>query len=131
MHPAASIGYERLIRQPAEEPFYYDLCMNSYDLIKLVLSSFEAERQRDIHKGLELVADDFKVIEMSLGNNGDKLFPAVTADEARKMIGQLYRTPQVAVCEVVDGKIRRTCHYNDPRVSYVEVTQEDIDRALS
>lgn len=143
--------------------------MNQDGLIQLVLSSFDAERQNNIEKGLELVTDDFTVTEMSLGNSGDKLFPSVTAEEVRKMIGQvyqiqerkyqfvnamadeakqtvmiefvetypdpktgqLYRTPQVAVCELKDGRIRRTRHYNDPRVSFVDVTQEDIDKALS
>jgi ketosteroid isomerase-like protein len=143
--------------------------MNADELIRLVLSSFDAERQNDIAKGLELVTDDFKVTEMSMGNNGDVLFPSMSAETARTFIGQVYQikerkyqfinaiadeakqtviieftetypdpetgqvylTPQVAVCEVSEGKIRRTRHYNDPRVSFVKVTQTDIDRALS
>ena len=143
--------------------------MNKADLIKLVLASFEAERHNDVSRGLELVSDDFKVTEMSLGNTGKELFPAVTAAVARDSIGevyqikgreyqfvnamadesnqtvmvefvetypdpqtgQVYRTPQVAVCVVKDNKVYRTRHYNDPRVSYVEVTQQAIDLALS
>ncbi len=143
--------------------------MTSENLLKLVLGSFEAERQNDVTRGLELVADDFKATEMSMGNRGNVLFPYVSAGTARKSIGevyqikdrkyqfvnamadeskqtvmiefvesypnpktgQLYLTPQVAVCEVRDNKIYRTRHYNDPRVPFSDVTQQDVDSALA
>lgn len=45
--------------------------------------------------------------------------------------GKVYRTPQVAVCVVKDGKIYRTRHYMDPRLSYECLDKSDIDKALS
>lgn len=44
--------------------------------------------------------------------------------------GKVYRTPQVIVLELVDGKIRTGRHYADPRLSYMEFTREVIDTAL-
>lgn len=44
--------------------------------------------------------------------------------------GQLYRTPQVIVLEFADGKIRTGRHYTDPRLSYKELTDEQINIAL-
>ena len=44
--------------------------------------------------------------------------------------GQLYCTPQVAICEVVEGKIRRTRHYMDPRTTFLPETPIKLDEAL-
>jgi ketosteroid isomerase-like protein len=44
--------------------------------------------------------------------------------------GQRYRTPLVAVCEVRDGKIYRTRHYTDDRLSDLHLPQSEIDHAL-
>ena len=44
--------------------------------------------------------------------------------------GQMYRTPQVIVLEFKDGLIRTGRHYTDPRLSYAELTPEQIDTAL-
>ncbi len=45
--------------------------------------------------------------------------------------GKAYRTPQVAVCEIKDGKIFRTRHYNDPRLSYKYLSKEKVDEAFN
>ncbi len=45
--------------------------------------------------------------------------------------GKRYRTPQVAVCEIKDGKIWRTRHYLDIRLPYQFPSQEQIDEAFS
>lgn len=143
--------------------------MNTKELKELVLASFNAERSNNIAAGKQLITEDFKVTEMSLGNDGLQRLPSVWASGARDMIdeayqyakreyqfvhvvvdepkqtvivefvetypdpqtGQIYRTPQVAVCEIKDGKIYRTRHYNDPRVSFANITQTEIDQALS
>ncbi len=44
--------------------------------------------------------------------------------------GQVYRTPQVAICEIKDGKIYRTRHYNDPRLSYKQLSTQEIHKAF-
>lgn len=44
--------------------------------------------------------------------------------------GQVYRTPQVIVLELENGKIRTGRHYTDPRLSYLELSKESIDKAL-
>ena len=143
--------------------------MNAEELIALVISSFESERQNDIKKGLELMTEDFKMTDMMVANDGKTLFPSTTAAEARKMIddvyqikdrkyrfinttadvekqivmiefiewypnpetGQMYCTPQVAICEVVGGKIRRTRHYMDPRTSFLPDVNDKLEEALS
>jgi ketosteroid isomerase-like protein len=40
---------------------------------------------------------------------------------------QVYRTPQVSICKIRDGKIYRTRHYMDPRLSYKYLSKEVID----
>lgn len=44
--------------------------------------------------------------------------------------GKMYRTPQVIVLEMKDGKILTGRHYCDPAVSRLEVSDEDIERGL-
>ncbi len=44
--------------------------------------------------------------------------------------GQMYRTPQVIILELENGKIKTGRHYTDPRLSYLELSKEDIDQAL-
>ena len=45
--------------------------------------------------------------------------------------GKVFRTPQISVCEIKDGKLFRTRHYMDPRLSYKYLDKSDIDKALS
>jgi ketosteroid isomerase-like protein len=44
--------------------------------------------------------------------------------------GQLYRTPQVIVLELVNGKIKTGRHYTDPTLSYENLSTEQITSAL-
>ena len=44
--------------------------------------------------------------------------------------GQMYRTPQVIVLEFENDKIKTGRHYCDPRLSYLELSKEDINKAL-
>ena len=44
--------------------------------------------------------------------------------------GKVYRTPQVAVVEVKNGKLYRTRHYTDPRLSHENLSEEDIEEAF-
>jgi ketosteroid isomerase-like protein len=143
--------------------------MSGEELIQLVLSTFEAERQNNVEAALELLTDDYKMTDMMLANDGKTLFPAISAQSARDMIGQVYQikertyrfvntgvdvekgivfiefverypdpdtgqhycTPQMAVCEVVGGKIRRTRHYMDPRTAFIEEVPIALEKALS
>lgn len=45
--------------------------------------------------------------------------------------GKIFRTPQIAVCEIKDDKLFRTRHYMDPRLSYKYLDKSDIDKALN
>jgi ketosteroid isomerase-like protein len=143
--------------------------MNTQQLIDTVLASFQAEQEGDIQTGLGLIAEDFKVTDLTLGNKGDVIFPefkagaakqAVTevyetkgrkyefinviADESKQLVmvefiesypdpktEQIYKTPQIAVCQVRDGKIHRTRHYLDPRTSFTEISGQDWERAYN
>jgi ketosteroid isomerase-like protein len=71
------------------------------------------------------------------------IFKNVLADESEQTVivefiesypdpksGKVYRTPQVAICKVKDGKIYRTRHYMDPRLSYLYLDQKSIDKAF-
>jgi len=42
--------------------------------------------------------------------------------------GKMYRTPQVIVLEMENGKIKRGRHYCDPQLSYLELSDEQIER---
>ena len=44
--------------------------------------------------------------------------------------GQVYRTPLVLVLEMKDGKIKKGRHYCDPRLSYENLTPEQLEDAL-
>lgn len=44
--------------------------------------------------------------------------------------GKVYRTPQVIVLELSNGKIRTGRHYTDPRLSYLDLTEEQLQGAL-
>lgn len=43
---------------------------------------------------------------------------------------RVYRTPQIIVLELRNGVIRTGRHYTDPRLSFMELTREQIDVAL-
>jgi ketosteroid isomerase-like protein len=43
---------------------------------------------------------------------------------------QLYRTPQVLVLKIGDNKIKVGRHYCDPQVSYLNLTEEDINKVI-
>ena len=142
--------------------------LNSNELVKLVLTSFELERNGDVEKAKSLLHQDFKVTEMSEWYDGT-IFKSLTGREVKELMkkafafkgrefdfknvvsnekdqtvlvefvesypdpksGKVYRTPQVAVCEVKDGKIFRTRHYNDPRLSYKYLSEEDVNIAFT
>lgn len=44
--------------------------------------------------------------------------------------GQIYRTPQISVCIVKQGKIFRTRHYMDPRLLFANISEEEINKAF-
>lgn len=44
--------------------------------------------------------------------------------------GQVYRTPQVIVLKFKDGKIQTGRHYNDPNLSYMELSKDKLNSAL-
>jgi ketosteroid isomerase-like protein len=70
-------------------------------------------------------------------------FKTVIADEQQQKVvvefvesfpdpktGNIYRTPQVSICIVRDGKIFRTRHYMDPRLSFAFLSTETIENAF-
>lgn len=42
--------------------------------------------------------------------------------------GKVYRTPQVTVLELENGMIRKGRHYTDPKLSFMDLTTEQIER---
>lgn len=42
--------------------------------------------------------------------------------------GKVYRTPLVLVLEMEEGKIKKGRHYCDPGISYLYLTQEEVDK---
>ena len=44
--------------------------------------------------------------------------------------GKEYRTPQVLVLEMEDGKIKKGRHYCDPRTSFMHLSEKQIDDGL-
>ncbi len=44
--------------------------------------------------------------------------------------GKMYRTPQVIVLEMKDGKIQKGRHYCDPATSHMDLTDTQIDEGL-
>lgn len=71
------------------------------------------------------------------------VFKNVVADEEKEIVfvefvesypdsetGEVYRTPQVAVIEVKNGKLHRTRHYTDPHLSSKYLSEEEVDKAF-
>lgn len=46
-------------------------------------------------------------------------------------IKKIYRTPLVLVLEMRKGKIRKGRHYCDPNLSYLNMTEKQIDKAFA
>ncbi len=44
--------------------------------------------------------------------------------------GKVYKTPQIVVLEMQDGKILTGRHYCDPAVSHLDLSDADIERGL-
>jgi len=44
--------------------------------------------------------------------------------------GEMYRTPQVIVLELEDGRIKTGRHYTDPALSHADLTDEQIEHGL-
>ena len=44
---------------------------------------------------------------------------------------KIFRTPQVAICQFKNGKLYRTRHYMDPRLSFEYLEMFEIEDALS
>lgn len=44
---------------------------------------------------------------------------------------QVYKTPQIAICEIKDGLIHRTRHYMDPRLSYDNISETEIESCFA
>ena len=44
--------------------------------------------------------------------------------------GKEYRTPLILVLEMKDGKIRKGRHYCDPRISFLHLSEKQIDEGL-
>lgn len=70
-------------------------------------------------------------------------FKSVLADEESQTVivefietypdpksGQIYRTPQISVCSIKNGKIFRTRHYMDPRLSFENLTESQIESSF-
>jgi ketosteroid isomerase-like protein len=45
--------------------------------------------------------------------------------------GKMFRTPQVIVLEMEDGKIKKGRHYCDPAISYMNLELEQIEKGLN
>jgi ketosteroid isomerase-like protein len=45
--------------------------------------------------------------------------------------GKVYRTPLVLVLEMENGKIKRGRHYCDPKVSYLFLSKEEVDKIFN
>ena len=141
--------------------------LNVEDLKKLILDSFDAERENSVARGEQLIHPDFAVTGMYEAPDGEILrrmagkpmreymhevyaqkgrefrVVNIVADEKKQTVlaefiesypdpktGQLYRAPLMAVCEVKDGRIYRTRHYLDPRLSYKNLSEDQINKAL-
>ena len=71
-------------------------------------------------------------------------FKSIVADEKTQTVivefiesypepktGQIYRTPQISVCKIKSGKIFRTRHYMDPRLSFENIDEETMNEVFN
>lgn len=138
------------------------------ELIKMTLSSFDAERAGDIDRNLEIIDKDFVMTDIVVGPNDTPFivhagkdmeslmqlafqtkgrqyfFNTVIADENTQTVivefiesypnpsnRQVYVTPQVAICVYKEGKLYRTRHYMDPRLSNMRLDIEEVKRIIN
>ncbi len=71
------------------------------------------------------------------------IYKSVVADEESQTVivefiesypdpktGQVYRTPQISVCQIKNGRIFGTRHYMDPRLSFENLSDSQIESAF-
>lgn len=63
---------------------------------------------------------------MNIAESGDAVMVELIESYPDPKTGQMYRTPLVLVLEFEDGKIKNGRHYCDPRVSYEDLSAEQI-----
>lgn len=66
----------------------------------------------------------------NITENDDVVMIEVIESYPDEETGKIYRTPQVIVLELENGRIKTGRHYTDPRLSYMYLTNEVIDQAL-
>jgi ketosteroid isomerase-like protein len=59
---------------------------------------------------------------------GDVVMAELIESYPDPQTGKLYQTPLVIVWEFNNGKIRAGRHYCDPQLSYLELTEEDLQK---
>lgn len=142
--------------------------LNSAELKRIILASYEAERTGDVALNKSLISPDFKFTDMVVDEDGAPfikmggqeaselmneafkikgrkfIFKTIVADEdTQKVIvefiesypdpnsGKEFRTPQVAIIEFNNGLIHRTRHYLDPRISYLYLAADEVEKAFT
>lgn len=65
----------------------------------------------------------------NIADNGDTVFIEMIESYPDPKTNKVYRTPQVIVLEMKDGKIKTGRHYCDPNLSYEYLSEKDIRQA--
>ncbi len=66
----------------------------------------------------------------NIAENGDVVFIEVIECYPDPDSGKMYRTPQVIILELEGEKIRTGRHYCDPRLSFKDLSEEQINKVL-
>lgn len=97
-----------------------------------VFRSFEATQVNDTIPEVFQISDrEYQFVHCAADEATQTVMVEFVESYTDPNTSQRFRTPIVAVCEIRDGKIYRTRHYTDDRLSDLYLPQSDIDRALS
>ena len=66
----------------------------------------------------------------NIAEAGNTVFVEIVESYPDPESGKKYRTPLVLVLEMKDGKIKKGRHYSDPQVSFMHLTEKEIDKGL-
>ena len=74
---------------------------------------------------------EYQFVQIAANDETQTVFVEFVETYPDPKTGQIYRTPQVAVCQLRDNKLYRTRHYMDPRLSLKKLSEDQIKQAIS
>lgn len=96
-----------------------------YKRKETLFPSEKANKSQDISEVYKIEGREYRINHILADEN--TVMAEMTESYPDPKTGKVYRTPMAMVWEIKNGKILRGRHYCDPQLSYLDLTNEDID----